>query len=202
MYLHLVPKILHPMANLCTLESVSVPEISLSLTTRELTTMKPYPNKTYRVGMLKGRKALNGFLVQVPRPLAEFTMEAVWAIEGFGKLTYSLKTYVDDAEFDLVSHDVLLAEAFYKVDEPEGRRVHRDYEGLAPVNIEPKMESRLLGQPDLVNDVWETYYWGELLRSRTQGFRAMTMSSKRLSHTKFVRGSCLPQIEDAIVIAG
>lgn len=51
MYLHLVPKILHPMANLCTLESVSVPEISLSLTSRELTTMKPYPNKTYSVGM-------------------------------------------------------------------------------------------------------------------------------------------------------
>ena len=202
MYLHLVPKILHPLANLCTLESVSIPEISLSLTTNELTTMKPYPNKSYRVGMLKGRKALNGFLVKIPRPLAEFTMEAVWAIEGLGKLTYNLKTYVDDAEFDLVSHDVLLAGAYYKVDEPEGRRVHKAYEGLAPVDIEPKMESRLLGEPDLVNDIWETYYWGKLVRSRAQSFRAMTMSSKRLSHTKFIRGNRLPQTTDAIIITG
>ncbi len=29
MFLHLVPKILHPMGNLCTLDSVSVPELSL-----------------------------------------------------------------------------------------------------------------------------------------------------------------------------
>lgn len=74
MFLHLVPKILHPMGNLCTLDSVSVPELSLRLTGNDLVAMRPYPNKQYLVGMLKGRRALNGFLVKSPRAFEEFTM--------------------------------------------------------------------------------------------------------------------------------
>ncbi len=66
MFLHLVPKILHPMGNICTLDSVSVPELSLHLTDNDLVAMRPYPNKQYLVGMLKGRRALNGFLVKCP----------------------------------------------------------------------------------------------------------------------------------------
>nr|WP_250909891.1 DUF6012 family protein [Escherichia coli]QHJ90850.1 hypothetical protein [Escherichia coli] len=54
MYLHLVPRILHHMKNKCTLMSVSVPELSLELKADSLVAMKPYPNKTYHVGMLKG----------------------------------------------------------------------------------------------------------------------------------------------------
>nr|WP_233341333.1 DUF6012 family protein [Escherichia coli]UGK56826.1 hypothetical protein [Escherichia coli] len=49
------------MGNLCTLDSVSVPELSLRLTGNDLVAMRPYPNKQYPVGMLKGRRALNGF---------------------------------------------------------------------------------------------------------------------------------------------
>ena len=52
MFLHLVPKILHPMGNLCTLDSVSVTELSLHLTGNDLVAMRPYPNKQYLVGML------------------------------------------------------------------------------------------------------------------------------------------------------
>lgn len=64
MYLHLVPRILHHMKNKCTLVSVSVPELSLELKADSLVAMKPYPNKSYHVVMLKGRRALNGFLVK------------------------------------------------------------------------------------------------------------------------------------------
>ncbi len=86
MYLHLVPRILHHMKNKCTLMSVSVPELSLELKADSLVAMKPYPNKTYHVGMLKGRRALNGFLVKSPRTLAEFTMITLWEIDGFGEI--------------------------------------------------------------------------------------------------------------------
>ena len=41
MFLHLVPKILHPMGNLCTLDSVSVTELSLHLTGNDLVAMRP-----------------------------------------------------------------------------------------------------------------------------------------------------------------
>lgn len=108
MYLHLVPRILHHMKNKCTLMSVSVPELSLELKADSLVAMKPYPNKTYHVGMLKGRRALNGFLVKSPRTLAEFTMITLWEIDGFGEISHTVKTLVQDNDYDLVSHDVLL----------------------------------------------------------------------------------------------
>lgn len=94
MYLHLVPRILHHMKNKCTLVSVSVPELSLELKADSLVAMKPYPNKSYHVVMLKGRRALNGFLVKSPRTLTEFTMITIWEIEGFGKISHTVKTLV------------------------------------------------------------------------------------------------------------
>lgn len=102
-YLHLVPRILHHMKNKCTLMSVSVPELSLELKADSLVAMKPYPNKTYHVGMLKGRRALNGFLVKSPRTLAEFTMITLWEIDGFGEISHTVKTLVQDNDYDLVS---------------------------------------------------------------------------------------------------
>ncbi|WP_261588884.1 DUF6012 family protein, partial [Escherichia coli] len=117
MYLHLVPRILHHMKNKCTLMSVSVPELSLELKADSLVAMKPYPNKTYHVGMLKGRRALNGFLVKSPRTLAEFTMITLWEIDGFGEISHTVKTLVQDNDYDLVSHDVLLAHAYHQTEE-------------------------------------------------------------------------------------
>ncbi len=58
MYLHLVPRILHHMKNKCTLMSMSVPELSLELKADSLVAMKPYPNKTYHVGMLEGATSI------------------------------------------------------------------------------------------------------------------------------------------------
>ncbi len=130
MFLHLVPKILHPMGNLCTLDSVSVPELSLRLTGNDLVAMRPYPNKQYLVGMLKGRRALNGFLVKSPRAFEEFTMVSVWNIEGFGKITHTLKTFVEDTDYDLVSHDVLLAQGSYRAQASEQCRVHPVYKNI------------------------------------------------------------------------
>lgn len=202
MYLHLIPKILHPMGNQCTLVSVSVPELSLCLTDTELVAMRPYPNKQYLVGMLKGRRALNGFLVKSPRALTEFTMVAVWSIEGYGKITHTLKTFVEDTDYDLVSHDVLLAQGSCRTQPSEEYRVHPVYKNIAPVYIEPKMESLLLTEPNLENDVCETYSWGMLVRTREEGFKAMTMPSERLRNSVALRGDRQPQAEQAIVVTG
>ncbi|HEC5165770.1 TPA: hypothetical protein R3U69_002298 [Escherichia coli] len=202
MFLHLVPKILHPMGNICSLDSVSVPELSLHLTDNDLVVMRPYPNKQYLVGMLKGRRALNGFLVKCPRALEEFTMVSVWNIEGFGKITHTLKTFVEDTDYDLVSHDVLLALGSYRAPASEECRVHSVYKNIAPVYIEPKMESLLLTEPNFENDTCETYSWGMLVRTRKEGFKAMTVPSARLRKSGALRGDRLPQPEQAIVISG
>ncbi|MCM7942998.1 hypothetical protein M8U30_19550, partial [Enterobacter asburiae] len=77
--------------------------------------------------------------------------------------------------------------------------IRRSY--LAPVDFEPTMQSRYIKESDLSHDVWETYSWGELLRSREETFLAMTMSSARLSHPAFIRGNRLPQTDQAIIIS-
>ncbi|MCY5856597.1 DUF6012 family protein, partial [Salmonella enterica subsp. enterica serovar 1,4,[5],12:i:-] len=92
--------------------------------------------------MLKGRRALNGFLVKSPRTLAEFTMITLWEIDGFGEISHTVKTLVQDNDYDLVSHDVLLAHAYHQTEEGLGYRVHPSYDSLAPVDFEPTMQSR------------------------------------------------------------
>jgi len=181
--------------------SVSVPELSLELKADSLVAMKPYPNKSYHVVMLKGRRALNGFLVKSPRTLTEFTMITIWEIEGFGKISHTVKTLVQDKDYDMVSHDVLLAHAYHQTEEGLGYRVHPSYDSLAPVDFEPTMQSRYIKESDLSHDVWETYSWGEFLRSREETFLAMTISSARLSHPAFIRGNRLPQTDQAIIIS-
>jgi hypothetical protein len=190
------------MGNLCTLDSVSVTELSLHLTGNDLFAMRPYPNKQYLVGMLKGRKALNGFLVKIPRALEEFTMVSVWNIEGYGKITHTLKTFVEDTEYDLVSHDVLLAQGSYRAQASEEYRVHPVYKNIAPVHIEPKMESLLSTEPNLENDVCETYSWGMLVRTREEGFKAMTMPSARLRESEALRGIASHNRSRPLLLAG
>ena len=122
-------------------------------------------------------ESVNGFLVKSPRTFEEFTMVSVWNIEGFGKITHTLETFVEDTDYDLVSHDVLLAQGSYRAQASEQCRVHPVYKNIAPVHIEPKMESLLSTEPNFENDVCETHSWGMLVRSRDEGFKAMTMPS-------------------------
>lgn len=62
------------------------------------------------------------------------------------------------------------------------------------------MESLLSSEPNFENDTCETYSWGMLVRTRKEGFKAMTMPSARLCESEVLRGDRLPQPEQAIVI--
>lgn len=61
MYLHLVPRLFHLMANKCHLESITIPELDFIIEGDALSTGRPYPNKNIWVGMEKGRKAINDY---------------------------------------------------------------------------------------------------------------------------------------------
>nr|UGK56439.1 hypothetical protein [Escherichia coli] len=50
------------------------------------------------------------------------------------------------------------------------------------------MESLLSTEPNFENDVCETHSWGMLVRSRDEGFKAMTMPSARLRESVALRG--------------
>lgn len=89
MFYHIVPKLFHLMANKCTLESISVPELKLTLEADAIKTCRPFPNKNIWSGMIKGRKTVNGILIKSDKILSDFTVQYIWNIEGMGLIKHN-----------------------------------------------------------------------------------------------------------------
>lgn len=142
MYLHIVPKLFHLMANKCTLKSISIPELDLIIDGESLSVGRPWPNKCVWVGMRKSRKSVNGLILQTDKKLRWFTTRYTWDIENMGLIHHQVNTYIEDNEFDMVSQEILLNGSFDKWSD----RVHSAYENKPPARIQPKMES-LLNKP-------------------------------------------------------
>ncbi len=194
MYLHIVPLLFHRMANDCSLKSITIPELNLKIESDLLSTKRPYPNKTIWVGMLKGRKAIEGILLETKKEITSFDVKYQWQIEGMGVIEHKITTYIEDSDFDLVSHKICLNDSF---DGWEKRR-HRDYGNKAPIYIEPMMESLAyeIGARDSY-DVLTEYEWGNFLNQREESLLLHTIQSERLNCKYFDR---LPKIENAIPV--
>ncbi|MWN88374.1 DUF6012 family protein, partial [Escherichia coli] len=158
MYLHLVPKLFHRMANKCSLKSISIPELDFIIDSDSLSVGRPWPNKCVWVGMRKGRKAVNGLILQTNKKLRWFTTIYTWDIENMGLIHHQVNTYIEDNEFDMVSQEISLNCAFDKW----SNRVHSAYENKPPAKIQPKMESLLTRPGEETPDVWEELVWGNL----------------------------------------
>ncbi len=202
MYLHIVPKLYHLMANQCSLKSIFIPELGFKIEANELSIGRPFPNKNIYVGMRKGRKATTGIILRTDNLLRTdsklnwFTTEYVWNVEGMGNITHRVTTYIEDNDFDMVSQYVLLNGAFDKWK----NRIHPAYEDKAPVYIQPMMESFLASPSKRETcDMWTEYEWGDFLNDREESFLAQTIESERLN-TKFSLFERVPSLENAIDI--
>ena len=183
------------MANGCHLESIVIPELDFKIEGDALSTGKPYPNKNIWVGMRKGRKAINGLLLKTDKHLKWFTVDYQWHIENMGVINHRVTTYIEDNDFDMISHDIMLNGGFDSWE----RRIHSAYENLAPVKIQPKMQSFLNKPGDETHDVWVEYDWGDFLLSREENLLLHTIQSERLN-TDFSLFSRLPSFEQAIIV--
>jgi len=112
MYLHIIPQLFHLMANGSHLESIVIPELDFKIEGDALSTGKPYPNKNIWVGMRKGRKAINGLLLKTDKHLKWFTVDYQWHIENMGVINHRVTTYIEDNDFDMISHDIMLNGGF------------------------------------------------------------------------------------------
>lgn len=45
MYIHIVPKLFHRMANKCSLKTISIPELDFIIDSESLSVGRPWPNK-------------------------------------------------------------------------------------------------------------------------------------------------------------
>ncbi|CNO32216.1 hypothetical protein H2P23_004913 [Escherichia coli] len=195
MYLHIVPKLFHRMANKCTLKSISIPELDFIIDSESLSVGRPWPNKCLWVGMRKGRKSVNGLVLQTDKKLRWFTTIYTWDIEDMGLIYHQVNTYIEDDDFDMVSQEILLNGSFDKW----SYRVHSAYENKPPARIQPKMESLLNKPGENSHDVWEEFEWGDFLLSREESLLLHTIQSERLS-TDCSLFKRQPSIESALVI--
>lgn len=196
MYLHIVPRLFHLMANTCHLESVTIPELDFIIKSDALSTGRPYPNKNIWVGMRKGRKAINGILLKTDKHLKWFTTDYQWHIENMGLITHRVTNYIEDSDFDMVSQDIMLNGGF---EQWESRR-HSAYDEISPAKNQPRMESFLSnpGKRDS-HDTWRVFDWGDFLELREESLLLHTIQSERLN-TDFPLFSRLPSLEQAIII--
>ncbi|HII3107445.1 DUF6012 family protein [Enterobacter hormaechei] len=195
MFIHIVPSLFHLMANKCHLESITISELDFKIECEALSTGRPHPNKNIWVGMKKGRKAINGLLLKTDKHLNSFTAVYQWNIENLGMIKHHVTTYVEDDEFDMVSQDIMLNGGF----DGWKSRVHSAYENLAPVRIQPKMESFLNKPGKETHDVWKEYSWGDFLLSREESLLLHTIQSERLN-TECSMFRRLPSTDQAIII--
>lgn len=195
MFIHIVPSLFHLMANKCHLESITISELDFKIEGEALSTGRPHPNKNIWVGMKKGRKAINGLLLKTNKNLRSFTADYQWDIENLGMIKHRVTTYIEDDEFDMVSQDIMLNGGF----DGWKSRVHSAYENLAPVRIQPKMESFLNKPGKETHDVWKEYSWGDFLLSREESLLLHTIQSERLN-TECSMFRRLPSTDQAIII--
>lgn len=196
MVIHIVPKLFHLMANKCHLQSVEIPELSFKVEGDALSVGRPWPNKNIWVGMRRGRKATNGLLLNTDKRLKDFTTKYQWTIEGMGTIEHIVVNYIEDDEFDMVSQEILLNGGFDKWES----RVHSAYTNLAPVYIQPKMESFLSKIGTESHDVWTEFEWGKFLTLREESLLLHSIQSERLNTDFSLFVSRLPSSEQVINI--
>jgi hypothetical protein len=145
MMLHIVPKLFaRPgAAAVAALIDLTVEPFGLRLRGDvDLDTRFPHPNKRIAVACRKkGRKALNGILIQVPAAV-NFEYTARWAIDAEFVSTHRVMHRLLDKELDAVSDDMSLWFGTYAGNGHQGwaSRLPAWAQDLSPCQAEPVME--------------------------------------------------------------
>lgn len=210
MLIHITPRIIQPKNHCfpCTLVELSVPELELSLTSNELATRKPYPNKNYSVGCRRaGLKTIDGILVDTPtRNIDHYTVTAKWSLseEADIILTHVVRHIILDNDFDAVSDNMLL----WQGAETWESRWPDFAAGWSPASAQPRMD--ILSRPEApkrdgeVEDETIPVLIGEeglsamLIRHRFETFRLPTIERERLLNAR--PDERLPTLELAFCI--
>lgn len=112
MLIHISPRLLVPagFSLPCELIDIRIKEFDLQLTGgRDAVARQPFPNKRYYVACRKkGRRAINGLLIEVPGHVPVFTVITRWSIGAEVVLRHQVRYVVLDEQFEAVTDYKLL----------------------------------------------------------------------------------------------
>jgi hypothetical protein len=180
MLLHIRPRLFSPFRHVA-LVALEIEPLGLEFEASELRTGRPYPNKRYAVGCLRrGRKAVDGILIETATILDEFRCTARWAVCAELVVTHRVDYRVIDHDFDAVSDSMVL---WYATMDGLANRFPAEAKDVAPMNAEPMMEIEPMERPrsrrlnvDLVEDGWIVH--------RHEIFSMPTIERKRITEPR------------------
>jgi hypothetical protein len=141
--LHIRPRLYSPFKHVA-LVKLGIEPFGFEFQADELRTGRPYPNRWYAVGCLRrGRKAVDGILIETPKVVDEFRCTARWAVCAELVVTHRVDYKVLDNDFDAASDSMVLWHATMC-----GWANRCPTKGVAPVNLEPMMEIEPRERPD------------------------------------------------------
>lgn len=111
MVFHLIPRIYNRYSDVeACLVDVRIPAANLVLSNgKQITVRRPYPNKSIHVASIKkGRKAIEGLLVELPDGLTDWHVDIRWAVDATDILTHRINYKLVDSDHDAVTDSVLM----------------------------------------------------------------------------------------------
>jgi hypothetical protein len=189
MLLHIRPRLYSPFKHVA-LVKLGIEPFGVEFQADELRTGRPYPNRWYAVGCLRrGRKAVDGILIETPEVVDEFRCVARWAVDAELVVTHRIDYKVIDHDFDAVSDSMVLWHA--TMDGWSNRVPMKD---VAPVNLEPMMETEPRQRPD--SRRWnQDLIEGDWIIYRHEIFSMPTIERERITKPRY--GERMPSPEVA-----
>ncbi|EFN0763506.1 DUF6012 family protein [Enterobacter cloacae] len=176
---------------------VEIPELKLILKANvDIVIRTPFPNKNYKViCRKKGRKAINGILVEVDKVVEDFTVITRWAVNGEIS-RHETYYHVSDNEFDAVTEEDFLWSGFFNT--PYRARCKQIEEGGTLV----KRQSAMVTLTDDLNSNDDDNYWTYnkvdsegIVRFRAEYINLPTVERERIT-TSFFGNKRFPSYED------
>lgn len=208
MLIHITPNIYIPyFVKSCELVSLKINELGVCLTSVDLATRKPFPNKRIRVACKRvGQKAISGVLFDTVDHVADFTSVARWSVVGLHRfnsgadllVTHTTKYKVLDDKYDCVSDHMLLWYDSSSGQQKWERRWADWAKDLSPAQAQPRME--LIGEgPDALPKEAhriDTISSCGVIIERTETFGMLTIQRERLRNSSYVER--MPALESAV----
>tara|TARA_Y100001949_G_scaffold21781_1_gene15408 strand:+ start:93 stop:734 length:642 start_codon:yes stop_codon:yes gene_type:complete len=200
MLLHLIPKIINKYANVSvSLVDITIPELDLTLRGNiDVTTRKPYPNKTHHVACRKaGRKAINGIFVETGKFIFSFSVVTRWSLNAQQVITHRVNYNVLDSDYNCISDDPLnwtkTREGNFECRTPER------LSNYSPLESKVAMEVLYEGNSSPKKCFYTDTFENGLLIERVEESHIHTIEFDRLHHWQEMSGR-IPALNDAFLV--
>lgn len=198
MLIHLTPRYYAKYSNVqVDVIDVEIPELKLILKANvDIIIRTPFPNKNYKVVCRKkGRKAINGVLIEASGELRCFTVITRWAVNGEIS-RHETYYHVTDNEFDAVTEEDFLWNGF------SNTQYRARCKKIEQGDVLVKRQSAMVTLIDDLNSNDNDNYWtynkvdsGGFVRFRAEYIRLPTVERERLT-TPFFGNKRLPSYDD------